>query len=66
MSASDEITEYHASLEGSDRAMCEHLRAVFAHALPDAEGKIWHRHPVWFIGGNPIVGYHRLKDGVRV
>ncbi len=46
--------------------MCEHLRAVFAHALPDAEGKIWHRHPVWFIGGNPIVGYHRLKDGVRV
>jgi hypothetical protein len=30
--------------------------------LPDAENKIWHRHPVWFLDGNPIVGYSKLKD----
>ncbi len=30
------------------------------------EHNIWHRHPVWFIDGNPIVGYHKLKDGVRL
>lgn len=27
---------------------------------------IWHRHPVWFIDGNPVVGYHKLKDSVRL
>jgi len=34
--------------------------------LPDAENKIWHRHSVWFLEGNPIVGYHKLKDCVRL
>ena len=35
-------------------------------ALPKAESKIWHAHPVWFLDGNPIVGYHKLKDSVRL
>jgi len=34
--------------------------------LPDAENKVWHGAPVWFIDGNPIVGYHSLKPGVRL
>jgi hypothetical protein len=34
--------------------------------LPNAECKIWHAHPVWFLDGNPIVGYHKLKDCVRL
>ncbi len=34
--------------------------------LPDADGKIWHAHPVWFLDGNPIVGYSKLKNGVRL
>jgi hypothetical protein len=34
--------------------------------LPDAMSKVWHAHPVWFLAGNPIVGYSRLKDGVRL
>jgi hypothetical protein len=28
--------------------------------------KVWHRHPVWFIDGNPIVGYSKEKRGVRL
>ena len=34
--------------------------------LPDAENKIWHRHPVWFLDGNPIVGYSKQKPGIRL
>lgn len=34
--------------------------------LPNAENKIWHRHPVWFLDGNPIVGYSKLKAGIRL
>lgn len=34
--------------------------------LPEAGSKIWHWHPVWFLEGNPIVGYSKLKDSVRL
>jgi hypothetical protein len=34
--------------------------------LPEAENKVWHAHPVWFIDGNPVVGYSKLKGGVRM
>ncbi len=34
--------------------------------MPDAENKIWHAHPVWFLDGNPVVGYSKLKGGVRL
>lgn len=35
-------------------------------ALPDAENKVWHGSPVWFLDGNPIVGYSKMKDCVRL
>jgi hypothetical protein len=62
----DDIVAYEATLIEADRSLCERLRSVISDALPEAEGKIWHRHPVWFLDGNPVVGYHRLKSGVRV
>jgi hypothetical protein len=62
----DDVIAYEASLSESDRELCERLRAVISDALPEAEGKVWHRHPVWFLDGNPVVGYHRLKTGLRV
>nr|WP_084523667.1 DUF1801 domain-containing protein [Adhaeribacter aquaticus] len=34
--------------------------------LSEAENKIWHAHPVWFLDGNPIVGYSKLKAGIRL
>lgn len=34
--------------------------------LPEAESKIWHAHPVWFLDGNPIVGYSKQKAGMRL
>lgn len=46
--------------------MCEALKRLIDQALPDAESKIWHAHPVWFLDGNPIVGYSKLKGSVRL
>lgn len=34
--------------------------------LPGAGSKIWHRHPAWFLDGNPIVGYSNPKDCDRL
>jgi hypothetical protein len=46
-----------------DCATCEALAKAIDRHLPGAESKIWHRHPVWFLEGNPIVGYSTLKGG---
>ncbi len=60
------IAAYDRGQKGEDRDICEKLRGEIEHALPDATSKIWHGSPVWFLDGNPIVGYHRLKDGMRL
>jgi uncharacterized protein DUF1801 len=58
--------KFNDALGVSDRAICQLLAEHIHRKLPDAENKIWHAHPVWFLDGNPIVGYSRLKDGVRL
>ena len=57
---------YHAAQTDTDRAICEALANEIIKHLPDAENKVWHRHPVWFLDGNPVVGYSKLKDCVRL
>jgi hypothetical protein len=42
------------------------LATEISRQLRGAESKIWHAHPVWFLDGNPIVGYSKLKDCVRL
>ena len=49
-----------------DRHVCDRLHAIIEDSLPYAESKVWHGHPVWFLDGNPIVGYSKLKDNVQV
>lgn len=61
-----DIAAYNASLSLSDREICEVLAGEIDKALPQAENKIWHAHPVWFLEGNPIVGYSKLKGCVRL
>lgn len=61
-----EIHDYHLGLAPVDRAICELLAREIEAALPDAVSKIWHRHPVWFLDGNPIVGYSGLKAYMRL
>lgn len=61
-----EIEAYHATLPDAARAVCDLLAREIHAALPDADGKVWHRHPVWFLDGNPVAGYSLLKGGVRL
>ena len=58
--------KYNQAQAPVDRAICRLLAQEIDRHLPEAENKIWHRHPVWFLDGNPIVGYSKLKDCVRL
>src|SRR5436190_23223649 len=62
----EEIKAYNNALSEDDRAICDVLAREIGRGLSKAENKIWHAHPVWFLDGNPIVGYSRQKAGVRL
>lgn len=57
---------YNQSLSPSDQEICDLLAEEIGKALPDAENRIWHAHPVWFLDQNPVVGYDKLKDCIRL
>lgn len=57
---------YNARWGPEECAICELLANEIDHCLPEAENKIWHAHPVWFLDGNPVVGYSKLKNEIRL
>ena len=61
-----DIKAYNEKQKSGDREICELLSAEIDKRLPEAQSKIWHRHPVWFLENNPIVGYRKLKAGMRL
>jgi hypothetical protein len=61
-----DIPSYNNSQSTNDKAICDVLKREIDKNLSGAESKIWHAHPVWFLNGNPIVGYSKLKDSVRL
>lgn len=61
-----DIQSYNNKLSGADKAICNLLAREIDNGLAKAEHKIWHRHPVWFLDGNPIVGYSKQKPGIRL
>ena len=61
-----DVQEYNNSQTPSDKEICALLAKVIDETLPEANSKVWHGHPVWFLSGNPIVGYSKLKDCVRL
>jgi len=66
MTITPEIDAYHSGLAPADQAICSLLRAQIDAALPEAESKVWHGHPVWFLDGNPVAGYSKQKSGIRL
>jgi len=60
------ITDYNSALEPTRRKICERLAELIQQGLPEAESKIWHRSPVWFLEGNPVAGYSNLKNDVQL
>jgi hypothetical protein len=61
-----DIKAYNAAQAPGDRRICNALAKAIEAGLPLSECKVWHRHPVWFIEGNPIAGYSKLKDCIRL
>ena len=60
------VQDYNNLQSYSDKEICDQLATIINENLPDAENKIWHAHPAWFLDGNPIVGYSKLKNNVRL
>ncbi len=60
------IVTYNDAQAPAAQDVCHRLAAEIDRGLAGAESKIWHRHPVWFLDGNPIVGYSTQKAGVRL
>jgi len=61
-----DIKAYNNAQSTEDKKICNLLAEEISNNLPEAENKIWHAHPVWFLEGNPVVSYSKLKDSVRL
>lgn len=61
-----EIKAYNENQTSFDKEICVVLAETIDGELTEAESKIWHAHPVWFLDGNPIVGYSKQKAGWRL
>lgn len=61
-----DTVKYNKTLDSGDREICDLLAREIDQGLSEAENKIWHGHPVWFLDGNPVTGYSKLKDCVRL
>jgi len=61
-----DMQTYNSSQSTEDQLICVLLTNEINLHLPEAENKIWHAHPVWFLDGNPIVGYSKQKKGIRL
>lgn len=57
---------YNNAQSVTDKEICDLLAQEIGLGLPKAENKIWHAHPVWFLEGNPVVGYSKLKGCIRL
>lgn len=63
---SKDILGYNSTQSAEDKAIADVLATEITKHLPEAENKIWHGHPVWFLDGNPIAGYSKEKRGLRL
>ena len=61
-----EIQAYNDRQPTVGKEICDLLATKIDNEMAEAESKIWHAHPVWFLDGNPIVGYSKQKSGWRL
>ncbi len=66
MKIGQDIQNYQSELSDDEAEIGAALIKLIVKSLPAAEGKVWHGHPVWFLDGNPIVGYSLKKAGIEV
>ena len=61
-----DVKAYNSFQSPEDKKICDLLAKEINSNLTKAENKVWHAHPVWFFDGNPVVGYSKLKTGIRL
>ena len=61
-----DIATYNNNQTSDDKTICDEIAKAIDSVLTEADSKIWHAHPVWFLDGNPIVGYSKQKAGIRL
>lgn len=61
-----DIVTYNNNQDSNNQEICDLLAQIIDQYLPEAESKVWHAHPVWFLDGNPIVGYSKRKQGLNL
>lgn len=61
-----EILDYNAGLPADRRAVCDALLERLSAGLPEAEARVWHGAPVWFLASNPVAGYWNRKNDVQL
>jgi hypothetical protein len=64
--AGEEISNYTKSQTKHFAAICETLRKEIDKELSGATSRIYYSMPVWFMGGNPIVGYNASSKYVNL
>lgn len=63
---STDIITYNNSQSSVDKDICEMLGTEIDSVLSESTSKLWHGHPVWFLEGNPIVGYAKRKANIQL
>ena len=66
MTIDQTVSEYLTKLNAEDLSVFSQAIQQIEKSIPQAEGKVWHGHPVWFFAGNPIVGLTLKKAGIEV
>lgn len=61
-----DIQTYNNNQSENDKKIADFLSEIIGKNLSNSESKIWHAHPVWFLDGNPTVGYSKQKKGIRL
>lgn len=61
-----DISRYNIAQAIEEKKICTLLAEELDRSLKKAESKMWHGAPVWFLDGNPIVGYTKRKVGVTL
>jgi hypothetical protein len=61
-----EFIKYNKTQLSPFREVCDLLLKLLSENLPESESKIWHRHPVWVIDGNPVAGYRNNFNGPSI
>jgi cation transport regulator ChaB len=61
-----DIAHYNNKQTSTDKEISDLLASTIDAELDNAESKIWHAHPVWFLDGNPIAGYGKQEKGIRL